>query len=375
MDNKIKFPIYLLLLVCLMLSCSDNKEKAIELRATQNDKLTLSSSSRIVQLETKPESVLNFILKVNVDFTNDRIFVLSDFNIYIFNLNGKFLRKLNVGRGPGEITRIMSFAVNTTKKLIYAIDNSKKLCVLDYGGNMIDNYNIEDFSSCDISIQNDDNVFLLRNFVGAQEKYFVGLYNVSAQKIVRKFIAAEKSPYPMNTVITANNFVKNNGKLYFYTPNVFGLFEYRDSDFQQILSINVGKRSVPPSLSNKFEKQNRYALREEAKSRHFMPYMLYAFPFKGYYFIIADDEDLNCYALNMQDQKIYNNGVLSSYFNLPKKKSIEFPCGIQDNLIIFQGNPSDFFDPEINMDSKEIQIAGHKIEVDRDDNPFLIIVQ
>ena len=373
-QNKVKNSIYIFLLALLVCSCSGEKENTTELKATQSDKLTLNSTSRIIQLETNPESLLGFILKINVDFSNDRIFVLSDFNIYIFNSNGKFLNKLKVGRGPGEIINIVAFTIDTETKLIYAIDNSIKLCIFNYDGNMINNYDIKSFPSSDISVLNDDNVFLLRNFVGNEEKYFVGLYNISAQKVVRKFVPAEKSPYPKNSLGVSCNFIQNKGKLYFCTPNVFGLFEYMDSDFHQILSLDIGKKSVPKSLSNKFEKHNYYRLRENAKSKNFIPFILYAFPFKGYYFIGADDKDINCYAINMQNNKIYNNGAISSYFNLPEKVSLRLPKGIQDSLIIFQCPPLEFFDSKTKVNAKEIQIAGHQIEVNQDDNPFLIIV-
>lgn len=374
MNNKIKFSIQVFLFLFLIWSCSDNKERTIELRATQSEKLSLNTTSRIIQLETNSESVLSFILKTNVDFSNDRTFVLSNFNLYIFNSFGKYLGKLKVGKGPGEISRIVAFTIDTATKLIYAIDNSIWLCIFDYNGNMINKYNIKSFPSGDVSVLDDDNVFLLRNHIVDGERHFVGLYNISAQKVVKNFVSAEKSPYPKNSISTLCNFMKNKGKLYFYTPNIFSLFEYQDSDFYPILSLDFGEK-VPKSVSNKFENQDHCELRGAAKSRHLIPFMLYAFPFKGYYFIIADDEDLNCYALRMRDKQVYNNGVISSYFNFPKKKSIEFPCGIQDNLIIFQSNPSEFFDPKINVNTKEIQIAGHKIEVNQDDNPFLIVVQ
>lgn len=375
MNNKVKYSIRIFLLALLTWSCSDNKENTIELKATQSDKLTLSTTSRIIQLETSPESMLGYILKAGIDLKNDRIFILSDFNIYFFNANGRYLNKLKVGRGPGEIVRVVSFTIDTTTKLIYAIDNSAELCLVDYDGSLISNYDIRSFASSDVCVLNDDNVFLLRNFVGGEEKYFVGMYSISAQKVVRKFIPAEKSPYPKSSISTSRNFIQNNGELYFCAPNVFGLFEYRNSEFRQILSFDTGKQTVPQSLADKFEKQDYHELRKEARSRNFIPFILYAFPFKGYYFIGVDDKEFNCYAMNIQNKKIYNNGALPSCFNLPDKESLKFPRGIQDSLIIFQCTPSDFFDSGINVNTKEIQIAGREIEINQNDNPFLIIVQ
>ncbi len=375
MNIKVGYSIQIFMLFLSIWSCSDNRANMTELRATQNEKLKLNSTAQVVQLETRSESMLGYILKAQVDFSNDRIFILSDFNIYIFNSNGKYLNKLKIGQGPGEITLIVSFTINTETKLIYAIDNSINLCIFDYDGSMVDNYDIKSFPSSDISILDDNNVFLLRNFVGGTEKNFIGLYDIPERKVVKKFIPADKSPYPKNSVGTARNFIQHEGKLYFNATNVFGLFEYRNSDFQQILSFDLGEESVPKSLSNKFEKQNHCDLREEAKSRHFIPFLLYGFPFKGHYFIGTDDEDFNCYAINSKNKKIYNNGALPSYFDLPEKESLTLPRGIQDTLIIFQCNPSEFFDTKTNLDVKRIQIAGHTIEVNQDDNPFLIIVE
>lgn len=375
MKNIINYPIHIFLLALCVWSCSGAKENSIELKANQSDNLTLSSTSRIVQLESNSESMLSYIQKANVDFSNDRIFILSDFNIYLFNSNGKYLNKLKVGRGPGEVTQIISFTIDTKNKLIYAIDNAIKLSSFDYDGNMINNYNIESFASCDIAVLDDDNVFLFRNYVGKLENNFVGIYNIPTKKVVKKFISAEKSPYPKNTLISAKNFIQNNGKLYFYAPNVFGLFEYRNSDFDEILAFDMGEKAVPMSFSNKFEKQNQCDLRKEAKSKDYIPFLLYAFPFKGHYFIGADDKDFNCYAINMQNKKIYNNGKISSFFNLPEKGSLKLPCGIQDDLIIFHCNPSEFFDSKTDENVKEIKIAAHQIKVNQGDNPFLIFVQ
>lgn len=367
--------IYLFFIVLISWSCSENKSGTILLKANPNAKLNVNNTSIIVQLESTSESMLSYILKSNVDLPGDRIFILSNFNIYIFTSSGKYLSKLKLGRGPGEITQIISFSLNTTKKLIYAIDNAIKLCVFDYDGNMINNYDIKDFSSCDLSILNDNDVILLRNYVGGEEKYFVGVYNLQTRSIVKRFIASEKSPYPKNTIIVANNFMKYKENVYFYTPNVFGIFKYKNSDFQQILSIDMGEKSVPSSLSNKYENQNHCELRKEAKSRHYVPFILLAVPFKDHFFIVADDDDMNCYAINMNSREIYNNGTLASYFNLPDKSSLKLPCGIQDNLIIFQCTPTDFFGSKSNENIMEVQIANHKVSIRQDDNPFLIIVQ
>lgn len=374
---KIISKYFILILYCyfLLLSCSDNENNSINLKDLQNEKLEISNSYNIIQLESKPESLLGFLLKVNIDIPNDRIFVLSNFNLYIFNSKGNFINKLKVGGGPGEITRVLSFAINNQKRIIYINDNSIKLGSYDYNGNLINNYNLNGYFCNDIYVQNNNHIFLLCNGVGYKEKYFVAKYDLSKQKVIKKFVSAQESPYPKFSIVMDNNFTCYGEKIFFYSPNIFGMFEYRNNDFRKIFSIDLGKESVPKSLPEKYRDGHNCDLQDEAKSRNLTPFLLAAFPFKGYYFIITDDAKTNCYALNMQNHKIFNNGNLSSYFNIPDKKSLRFPCGIQDNFIILQYNPIDFFEYEKSDKLKEIHIAGQKIKIQQNDNPFLVIVQ
>lgn len=117
-----------ILFLNLLKSCSgridiDNK---VRLKPTSNEKLNLGKVFKIIQLENTEESTLETIRKTAIDLKNNRIFVLSDFNIYIFDAKGKYITKLKKGRGPGEISRIISFSLNKEKKIIYAAANSGK---------------------------------------------------------------------------------------------------------------------------------------------------------------------------------------------------------------------------------------------------------
>jgi len=375
MKRKIKYFIQITLIAMLFWNCSSNKKDAVELNTNRQNQLNLENTYKVVELEKRNESLLTYIDKTIIDETNDRIFVLSDFNIYIFTEKGNFLTRLKIGRGPGEINRIISFATNAKTKTIYAIDDAYKLCAFDYNGSMINNYDIKDFCSFDVAVLDDDNILLLRNSVGISEKFFVGIYNLTTKKIVKKFISADESPYSQNSVITANNFSQNNGKIYLCLTNVIGLFEYRDHDFHKILTFDIGEKAVPKRISDKFGKEGQCNLREESKSRHFVAFTLFSFCLKGYYFAVIDDDEFNCYAISQENNTIYHNGTLPSYFGLPNYKSLRLLSGIQDNTIIFQCSPLDFYESKEETGSKEIIIANHKILVNKDDNPFLIIVK
>ncbi len=328
MKNNIKNLIFMFIVTMLLWACAKEKANTIKLDANQDNKLKLSHSTRIIQLETNPESLLHFIFKISIDKLNDRIFVLSNFNIYMFDMNGKYFNKLKIGKGPGEITRIVAFTIDTHTKRIYAIDNSTTLCLFDYNGNMIDKYGINNFASTDLCVLDDDNILLLRNFVGIEEKYFVGMYNLSTREIVTKFVPAEKSPYPKNSIATGVNFSNNNGKIYLNIPNIFRLFEFLNNNLYQVFSFDLGNRTVPKSVVNKCASNSKYCnLREEAKTRNYVPFLLYGFRFKEYYFTVIDDKSMSCYAINIKNNEIYNNGALYTYFNLPEKESLKLLGG------------------------------------------------
>ena len=249
--------------------------------------------------------------------------------------------------------------------------------MFDYFGHMINRYDISNFASTDLCILDDENVFLLRNFVGAEEDKFVGIYNTSTQKIVKKFIDSKKSPYSKCSLGTLKNFSQNNGNFFLNIPNVFSLFEFKNEKlgFQPILSFDIGKLAVPKKFSNKFEKGKYCDFRDEAKLLNLAPFLLSGFKFKEFFFIVVDDENLNCYAINSKNKKVYHNGTLPSYFNLPDKNTFRLVAGIQNNMVIFKGNPFEFFDSKSQVDTMEINIDLNKFIINRTDNPFLVIVK
>lgn len=359
----------------LLSGCSSNSNRVVKLIPTLSDSLTFTAETQIVKLETSPGCNFGIIDKVLTDNKGNRIIIASDDNLYIFDGKGKFLCKLKQGKGPNEVSRIMTFSINKEKELIYAVDMASLIVVIDYDGNIIDKFSIRDFCSIDIFCLDDNNLLLFNNWVGRNEKKFVGKYSIKEQRIVNKYVASDESNYPINTLITAKNFSNWNNKLYFYTPNAFSLFEYSDGDFIKQISFDLGDRSVPKHFYKQFQIQNRDIFREEAKNKGFVPFMLFAIPFEDYYLVGIDDEKYSCYAISKDDYKnIYQNGSISTYFNLPKIRSLRSPSALQDDCIIFVCNPMDFFENDPDVKEKEISIGNQRFIVNYNDNPFIITI-
>lgn len=365
-----------IIILLLLVGCKPDQSNTINLDTSINEALYLENNQQIIQLETRQECLLGMILKVIPDLHSDRIFVLSDFNIFIFNSTGRFISKLKVGKGPDEILAVPSFTIDSNKRLIYALDTSNQIVVIDYEGNIVKKMFLTEFYSMDMFVLDDENLLLLNNWVGRNEKHFVGLFNKSEERITNKFISSEESHYPLNTLVTCRNFSKWDNKVYFYAVNIFGLFEYKENHFYKVLSIEVGNKKVPSQFYKQFENQNRQIFREEAKLNGYIPFLLYAFPFGDYYLIGVDDDLFSCYAISKKDfNKVILNGSIVSYFSLPLTKSMRTPIGFFDDLIVFYSNPMDFFEHDDEIKTKKIQIGNEEIEINYNDNPIIITIQ
>jgi len=356
---------------------SSKKNNVVALGSTQQEKLKLGDVYKIIRLETSRESQFGTIFKAAVDIPNDRIFVLADFNVFIFNSEGRYIGKLKKGKGPGEIRGIDSFSLYPSKKIFYALDNASRICEFNYEGKMVRDFKLDNFYSAAIQAIDEDNVFLLCNWVGGIEDKFVGIYNFTQKRIVSRFISSSESKYPKLIRIMLNNFTVSKKTTYFYSSNVWSLFKYENKNFEKILSFDLGEREVPLRFSKKFlGRGKRHIFADEARLNGYVPFLLYSFYFKGYYIAIVNDEKSNCYAIDEKDYaRVYNDGQLSSYFGLPNIKSLRFPRGVQDNNLIFSCNPLDFFDLNPEIKSKIVTIGNQNITLNYDENPFLIIVK
>ena len=135
--------------------------------------------------------------------------------------------------------------------------------------------------------------------------------------------------------------------------------------------------AVPESFFASYvEKRNRSTFGEEALDKGYVPYLNESFLFKDHFFAVLYDKNSSCYSIDIKNfKKVYYQGNLSDYFNLPKLVSFNRVCGIQDDFLTFSCSPLEFFESEEELKSKVVELSGEKIEVNYDDNPFLIVVR
>lgn len=76
---------------------------------------------KVVSLETKEESLIDEIFKIK--FSKSYIYIQDLFKgggIIIFDKNGKFIRRIPNGKGPGEIFRLQNIAIDEENNKLIA---------------------------------------------------------------------------------------------------------------------------------------------------------------------------------------------------------------------------------------------------------------
>jgi hypothetical protein len=153
--SKIIFKILLVLIILTtIVTCIDssNKKEINILSSSESKEIQLGSIYKVIPLESTEDSKLAYINKSVVDFKNDRIFILSLMNLYIYDTNGKFLKKASLGRGPLEFIRIMSFTIDTYEKKIYILNDPRNITILSYDLELICSYEYDGFH-CSVSMR------------------------------------------------------------------------------------------------------------------------------------------------------------------------------------------------------------------------------
>jgi hypothetical protein len=132
--------------------------KALE-QTVYNQSDIIDSIKKIVFLETNDSSLIHPpILKMEI--TDERIYIsdiYQSMGLIIFDQNGKFIKRLPQGNGPGEIVRMIDFTFDkfANQLIVYG---SPFVYLFDEDGNYID-VKITSFSADVISATSDEYLF------------------------------------------------------------------------------------------------------------------------------------------------------------------------------------------------------------------------
>lgn len=194
------------------------KEIFFSKQETQSDLYDLLQNKRYITLETTDESLFSDITQFLCSSKELFIFDIQTQSIYVFDYDGKFLRKLNKkGQGPGEYALITAFTLNenTNRLSVVSIGNS----VLSYDINSFEFIEEQKIKSVAVEIDDELNYYAYNSLPTTKSdtdfQYHIIKYNKEGE-IEKTFLPiAFASGYVMRPV---HRFYRNENRLYTYLP-------------------------------------------------------------------------------------------------------------------------------------------------------------
>ncbi len=207
---------------------------------TQFDVKSLCESFIALPLETSKESMIGEIDKIVLC---DSLIFVGDFYtqkaIFIFNREGKFLRKISrPGKGPGEYRfHIENFWIDKENKILSIIDSDRSQVIYtDFEGKLLSYSKIQLFGS-DLYEIKDSVLFFYVNGrknpglleeIGIEESKEYNLYRIVDNKVQNAWFPINSN----NTIFKSinNNFCPLDGRLFFKPTYDYRIFELSDNN-------------------------------------------------------------------------------------------------------------------------------------------------
>lgn len=376
------FKFILVFFSVFMLSCNETPQRSdtpvISLKDARKENPLKNIKRRVVRLKSGNDTSIGNISIVHADA--NKIFVCDMRMIHIFDTNGNYLSSIPQGSGSNEVLRPITFKLDFDLKRIYIVDNCQSIAIFDYNGEFISRYRIDGFGFMDLIKLDEDNFLLHSSYVGGSQTHFIGQYNLREQKIIKRFIPAEESDYPLQTIIAFNDFSEFNNSITYFSPNIFNIYRLEEFELKKIASIDLGNKRVPDDFSKPYKGKTklRAEFRDESKKSGYIPQLTYCFEFNNYYFIGLDDPEASCLIANKSDfSKTFCFGSIIDVLGLPDVSMFRFPKGSHNRGIILQANSVDFYDKdEDQYQPKNVLIGNTMVELKGiDDYPVLVFVE
>lgn len=376
----IKNIIPLILITLLITNCQSNTSqsvKTIEINPSDSTDSGFSDYFEMEQyivLESSDSSLMQSIRKIYI--ANNKIFILTwgDAQILIFDINGKFISKINkYGRGPEEYNYAVDFSISSDgdticlfdkglKKLIYYSPNGKFYLSKSLNTDLetylaLPNGNTVGYSHLNYVEPLNDTIYQLWYFDKNGRK-LAGCLPVSKNALGNS-IGLSSS---FNSTNTGNFFIP-------YTQNIIYKISEGPFKISPIFKIDFKDKSMPENLLDLPRKEMNEAFKK-------------AFVLSGE-FIGTKDLLLNIYSADQRKFLVAIYNIASGTHSLLDAKTLyddinELPINVDlQNTYLGKDRLIAVTDPVrlLRHEYKNIQSIGHilKQKVKETDNPILVI--
>jgi hypothetical protein len=207
---------------------------------------TYFRNPQIVVLETIDESLLSGIRRIAFDDNRLFIFDSRQMKVFIFDINGKYLNKIDcIGRGPREYIHISDIAVDTNKKQIILLCITPTKCMyFTYNGTFIMEENLDD-SYKQLAVSSDYIYFEKTSIPGQPKQQLL---------IVDKKTGTSRSVLPeidiQNFLCLPGNSLSRGKDILYVRRFDNSIYELIDGKIIKKYNIDFNKYSFPDRLIN-----------------------------------------------------------------------------------------------------------------------------
>ncbi|MBR4267356.1 MAG: 6-bladed beta-propeller [Bacteroidales bacterium] len=373
----------ILLIFLFLTSCANKTNKGVIMESDSVQVLDLNcylsnnefhledilDSMKIVKLETNDKSLISNPFQIIV--TDSRIFIRDDYQGYgviIFDSNGRFIKRLVHGNGPGEFSRCFSIGIDRYRQELLVL-SSPFIMRYDLDGNYISSVET-DFPKDNI-IGCTKDCYILSKVYGHESKGYDGIDNYS-------LLVADKEgrlkqmflPYH-STIISERTFsIEYGDKILIGVSNCDSIFYFKDDSLCYFRKIDISSNKLDISQFKTFEDYIRgYLMNKETTKMSFggdffetQSHLILPFVIgKKVYFVFVNKE---------------NGHVVSGRYqsrNIAETISITTPCGVFDDWFYTLENVNEYKKGCLTNPKYLNKEDLAKLEsLKDDDNPYLV---
>ncbi|MBI9032923.1 MAG: 6-bladed beta-propeller [Bacteroidales bacterium] len=373
----IKNSLLIVIIIILVYGCSSksndgNSNPTLKLVGSFEDynltgDVNIETDVSFIKLDNAKECLLGYVM--NLDVIDSNLYILDENTLYLFNIQGEFVKKIKRGKGPGELTNAMNFSIDKTRKQITVIEQGNTLHLYKLDLEHIESYHLE--GSFTDAVRVDENNFLLHSaYPGKYEDHMLSMFDINNKRITKKCIPNKSFPLREFSLLTYNNFQSYNDQLYWYSANSRRIYKYFAEDFVGCCMIDFEDKEPTVSYISKFSKP--MAFKKQAYEDGYIGFINYYYMFSKFKLIGLKYKEYGCgIAFNDKPEDIYL-GTIADLFGLPKTSSFRSPTNVVNNDLYF------VYYNDILLESNEttlpLVIGEKKISLEENSNPTVVVV-
>lgn len=207
----------------------------------------LYDSTWQVKLETTKQSIIVFCDRLFITDKTILIFDRSQSSVFIFNLNGSYLTKINsIGKGPNEYLHPEEAFINSKNELVLCDPSIQKNFYYSLNGAFIRTTKIEDIPFYNMLELNDGGTVFFTGCKGNSNKRVANnhLY-MKTPKNKNLFLMPNDGELKIKIVAADSYLIRGTDEVLFYYPFRNTLYNIGNYELEPLYNIDINNRNLP----------------------------------------------------------------------------------------------------------------------------------